>query len=37
MWKVCFEECVLMFLRITEMTTQKISPIYMMKKKISGD
>ena len=22
MWKVCFEECVLMFLRITEMTTQ---------------
>ena len=32
-----FEECVLMFLRITEMTTQKISPICMMKKKISGD
>ena len=28
MWKVCFEECVLMFLRITEMTTQKISPMY---------
>ena len=26
-----------MFLRITEMTTQKISPICMMKKKISGD
>ena len=37
MWKVCFEECVLMFLRITEMTTQKISPICMMKKKIYGE
>ena len=30
--RMCFN-----VLRITEMTTQKISPICMMKKKISGD
>ena len=36
-WSSFIVLCVLMFLRITEMTTQKISPICMMKKKISGD